>query len=113
MHEGLQSYKAEVLSNEILLLPSSTTRLLPSSVSRIMTFPRKVGNGYLLSKADDELFLWRWPYIITELARSSTKGQEVVDAGEFIPQNLSEYESILSPLMETLSRKTLIFFIFF
>ncbi|KAG0056455.1 hypothetical protein BGZ83_004962 [Gryganskiella cystojenkinii] len=94
MHDGLLSYEAEVRSNELLL------KALERADPWIMTSPKILGYGKFLETTPEESTVWAWPYIITETARSDEN--ELVGAEDFIPQDVSGYKSVLSPLLETL-----------
>jgi len=100
MHDGLESYKAEVQSNEIILHLSS------SSTGPILPSPKILGHGYLLDENKEAPELWLWPFIVTETARSfKDRDLEIVPAEEYIPFEESSYKSLLEPLMRTLHRK--------
>ncbi|GJJ69602.1 histone arginine demethylase JMJD6 [Entomortierella parvispora] len=96
MHEGLESYKAEVVSNEIILHSSI------ASTDPILLSPKVLGYGYLLDEKD-ALEQWRWPFIVTEIARSSkNESLEIVPAEDYLPLDESGYRNLLEPLMRTL-----------
>ncbi|KAF9896649.1 hypothetical protein BX616_007016 [Lobosporangium transversale] len=110
-HDGHTSFVSEVKANQILL---ASAEQKVQDCAYLLSIPRMLKYGYFLDAQQVKISDWRWPYIITEVENpsktnipsavplKSTPAASLVSASDFMPEDESGYEILLSPILNSL-----------